>query len=369
MKEFKNLDQQYVDLIKDIVENGDRIDSRNGGILSLLGTTLHSEVIAEHGFPIITTKYTHFKGIAAELLWYIQGSTKLSHLLDNGSMVWCGDAYTNYLKTWRNFLPQNDSQRRIRPNVCNDINEPEPFTMIEFIAAIKSDVLFREYFDNFGPIYGEQFTRPNSPSSKGQLIDTIDLLHKDPLTRRAVVDSWSPTELHRMVLPPCVFAFQFKAVEASDDLIDTYNKQRKSIYGDAVIPISYDYVLNITYFQRSADVPLGVPFNISTYALLLQIVAEILNMIPGKVIAMMNDSHIYENQLENLVPEIYDRFAHELPLLKLPIELISRIRNASNLRPEPFKQSIRDCFDDMSISDFELIGYKHSGKLNLPLSN
>jgi thymidylate synthase len=246
------------------------------------------------GFPLLTTKKMPWKSIVTELLWFLQGNTNIKWLVDNGCNIWNGDAYKNYLLLMIG-------------------NEPEKIlSMDDFINKIKNDDKFAKKWGDLGPIYGKQWRKwaPESGEiNKGgvdQIQNLINELKTNPDSRRLMVNAWNVGELNYMVLPPCHYGFQVYTRELSYDEKVEY---ARSLYGkedwwnindERVIEIlqSNKRAISLMWNQRSVDTFLGLPFNIASYGLLLEIIAKEVNMVPDELIGNLGDVHLYSNHIE-----------------------------------------------------------------------
>ena len=291
---MNKLDNDYQDLLKEILNRGvDKTDRTGTGTKSLFGKQIRHDM--SEGFPILTTKKVAWKTIITELKWFLKGDTNIKYLVDNGCNIWNGDAYKKYCKL----------------QVPHDHFE----TQEEFIELIKTDDEFAHKWGELGPIYGKQWRDINGID---QLENLITGLISNPDGRRHLVDSWNPEQLSQMTLPPCHYSFQ------------CYVNNGK---------------LSLMWNQRSADLFLGVPFNISSYGLLLHLLCKETRLEPGELIGSFGDIHLYKNHIEQAQEQI-DRYSFDLPELKVL------------------------CYD-IYRGDFdaELINYKSHPVIKAPLSN
>ena len=291
---MNKLDNDYQNLLKEILNRGvDKTDRTGTGTKSLFGKQIRHDM--SEGFPILTTKKVAWKTIITELKWFLKGDTNIKYLVDNGCNIWNGDAYKKYCKL----------------QVPHDHFE----TQEEFIELIKTDDEFAHKWGELGPIYGKQWRDINGID---QLENLITGLISNPDGRRHLVDSWNPEQLSQMTLPPCHYSFQ------------CYVNNGK---------------LSLMWNQRSADLFLGVPFNISSYGLLLHLLCKETRLEPGELIGSFGDIHLYKNHIEQAQEQI-DRYSFDLPELKVL------------------------CYD-IYRGDFdaELINYKSHPVIKAPLSN
>lgn len=361
---MSNIEQQYLDLVKDILEHGYTKGDRTGtGTKSVFGRTIRHSM--KDGFPLLTTKKVPFKTMVTELLWFLRGDTNIKYLVDNGCHIWDGDAWANYQRSMlKKFM---DSTTIAGYAITNKE---------EFINKIKTDDEFAKKFGELGPVYGKQWRSwregkytnewivdgleiPGGPTywKEGidQIANAIHLLKTDPDSRRILVSAWNPSDLPDQVLPPCHYSFQFYTRELSLEERKEYAIQKNLFVVDNDNEIHWDAInipkraISLIYNARSQDVPLGTPFNIPSYSLLLMMVAKQVNMVPEEVIANMGDCHIYLNQIEGIKEQL-SRTPYELPTVKISDRQV-------------------DDISEYTIEDFTLENYQCHPKIKLPLSN
>jgi thymidylate synthase len=374
---MNKLDLDYQNLLKDILENGTKKETRNGSTLSVFGRQIRHKM--SEGFPLLTTKKMSWKSIVTELLWFLRGDTNIKYLVDNDTSIWNGDAYKNWCRQfevdpnnfdgeelmkghndqcWGYPLLENTSKeyKRGQINAYLEGKGEKPFfylTQEEFIKRIKTDNEFAKKWGELGPIYGKQWRdwkgfhegqhdilkvvygtegREHYLVGIDQIANLINDLKTNPDSRRLMVNAWNVGELDQMVLPPCHNLFQMYSVEKE-------GKRHLSI------------MVNI----RSNDVPLGLPFNIASYALLLEIIARLTNMISDEIIINIGDAHIYLNQIEGIKEQL-TREPFGLPKLV--------IYNQVN-----FNEGIDEFLNSCLITDFRVEDYISHPSIKLPLSN
>jgi thymidylate synthase len=327
---MNNLDTQYQQLLQDILENGVKKQDRTGtGTISVFGRQIRHKM--SEGFPLLTTKKMHWKSIVTELLWFLSGDTNIKFLLDHDCHIWDGDAYKNYLKGGNiKWLKDTEIETPL-----GKMNVPIPYTKEEFIDKIKTDNGFAEVWGDLGRIYGKQWRRwkkvdevwdenlhPPFKIENIELIDQIQNLIKDlktnPDSRRLIVNAWNVGELDQMVLPPCHYGFQMYTRELSLKeriLIAETNTEIIPVF-DSHFDIDEDVhnvldtwntptrAISLMWNQRSVDTPLGLPFNIASYGLLLEIIAKSVGMVPDELIGNLGDCHIYSNQVDGVIEHI-----------------------------------------------------------------
>ena len=291
------LDLDYKDLLEDVLKNGIEKEDRTGtGTLSLFGKSIRHDM--SDGFPVLTTKRMPLKTISTELKWFLKGDTNIKYLLDNNCHIWDGDAYKKYC------------------DVCL-FDLDDPMHKNDFLDKVQNDPAYM-HWGLLGPIYGAQWRSWGGKKYIDQIADLIENLKNNPNSRRHLVSAWNVEDLGKMTLPPCHYSFQCYVAD---------NK------------------LSLMWNQRSADLFLGVPFNISSYGLLLLLLCEETGYEAGELIGNFGDIHLYKNHLEQAKEQI-NRETFDLPTIKL-----------SN-------------FDVLNGEfDFELIGYKSHSTIKAPLSN
>jgi thymidylate synthase len=375
-KKMNKLDLDYQNLLKDILENGVKKETRNGGTLSVFGRQIRHSM--KDGFPLLTTKKMYFKGIVTELLWFLRGDTNIKFLVDNDCHIWDGDAYKNFEKRYYKeiFNYETGSHNRL-------------MSLDEFILNIKTDAEFAKKWGEHGPVYGKQWRDWNGKwklteddnsnfekwrqnlDRKGidQIANSINLLKTDPDSRRNRVNAWNVGELDQMVLPPCHTDFQFFTRELS--LLERYELMKKLDNWVSVHykePKTMEYMdkhniptraISLMWNQRSVDTPLGLPFNIASYGLLLEIIAKEVNMVPDELIGNLGDTHIYLNQIEGIKEQL-TREPFELPkvLKKDEYHYLADM-------DIPFSEKINAFKPDF----WKLENYQSHPSIKIPLSN
>jgi len=346
---MNSIDKKYTGLLQDILENGVSKSDRTGtGTLSVFGRQIRHKM--SEGFPLLTTKKMAWKSIVTELLWFLRGDTNIKYLVENGCHIWDGDAYKNYIKQTLN--PSEDS-RWFESVVLFDRKTGETevgrrqYSKEGFINKIKTDDEFAKKWGDLGPIYGKQWRSwdkyeewntdfigtYSQTKSIDQIANLISELKTNPDSRRLMVNAWNVAELDQMVLPPCHNLWQMYSVEKK-------GKRHLSI------------MVNI----RSNDVPLGLPFNIASYALLLEIIAKIVDMVPDEIIINIGDAHIYLNQIEGVKEQ----------LTRVPYKLPNLVINKTDEFWEGFDVSL---FNHLEVNDFTIENYQSNPAIKLPLSN
>jgi thymidylate synthase len=280
---MNNIDKKYQDLLQDILDNGIQKNDRTGtGTISVFGRQIRHKM--SEGFPLLTTKKMHWKSIVTELLWFLRGDTNIKYLVDNGCNIWNGDAYKRYERVW-NW----------------DLDEPLPIE--QFIERIKTDNEFAKIWGELGPIYGKQWRSWQKVGEEiDQIQNLINELKTNPDSRRLMVSAWNVSELGYMVLPPCHYGFQLYT--------------RKTTREEKIVNPGKYRAISLMWNQRSVDTFLGLPFNIASYGLLLEIIAKEVDMIPDELIGNLGDTHLYLNHIEQAKEQI-NRTPYELPTVHI----------------------------------------------------
>jgi thymidylate synthase len=309
---MSSIEEQYRGLLGSLLHNSTPKDDRTGtGTLSIFGRQIRHDM--KQGFPLLTTKKIAVKTMMTELKWFLRGDTNIKYLVDNDCNIWNGDAY----KRFTYYTDESTSMER-------------------FIELIKTDDEFAEKWGELGPIYGKQWRRwkgdtwveGNTDGTEGfylqsetidQIKNLINDLKTNPNSRRLMVSAWNVGDLPTMTLPPCHYGFQ------------CYVRDGK--------------YLSLMWNQRSVDTFLGLPFNIASYAALLCLIAEEVDMIPDQLIGNLGDVHLYSNHVDQAMEQI-SREIYDLPTVSF--------KNVNMLDGE---------------FDYEVHNYKHHPRISAPLSN
>ncbi len=279
--------KQYLELCEKILKEGTyKEDRTNTGTYSMFGAQMRFDL--KDGFPLLTTKRVHLKSIIHELLWFIKGDTNIKYLVDNDVRIWNEWPYEIFKKS-------------------SDYNGE---SIEEFVEKIKMDDEFAKKHGNLGPVYGKQWRNFGSgENGVDQLGQVIKQIKENPTSRRLIVCAWNPLEIDQMALPPCHSLFQFYVNDSK---------------------------LSCMLYQRSADLFLGVPFNIASYALLTMMVAKVCDLELGEFVHTLGDVHIYSNHVEQINKQL-SRTPRELPQMKI-------LNDRKNI-------------EDFVFEDFELVNY------------
>jgi thymidylate synthase len=342
---MNKLDKQYQDLLQSILDYGVEKQDRTGtGTKSIFGYTIRHNM--QDGFPVLTTKKMPWKTIVTELLWFLKGDTNIKYLVDNNCHIWDGDAYQAYIKKYNKG--EYVGKTKLLENSKKNRTLTEPFTIEEFIDKIKTDDEFAKKWGELGPIYGKQWRSwvsdkdmdYGTETSVDQIANLINDLKTNPDSRRLMVNAWNVGELDQMVLPPCHYGFQVYTRELDlDERIDYFNKTRDPLSRSS----DYHHVhmdslrvpkraISLMWNQRSVDTFLGLPFNIASYGLLLEIIAKAVNMVPDELIGNLGDVHLYSNHIEQAKEQIGRRYTFE--------EREEMLKNA--MGPKGYRDALND---------------------------
>lgn len=288
--QFLHEEYQYLRLIKEISENGVAMADRTGtGTVSVFGTTMRFDL--RNSFPLLTTKRVFWRGIVEELLWFIKGDTNGNHLSEQGIKIWDGNGSREFL-----------DKRGLGHREVGDLGPVYGFQWRHFGA---------EYKDMHTDYTGQ---------GVDQLADCIRKIKEDPTDRRILLSAWNPADLNLMALPPCHMFCQFYVANGE---------------------------LSCLMYQRSADMGLGVPFNIASYSLLTCMMAQVCGLKPGEFIHNMGNTHVYSNHIEPLKTQL-ERTPRPFPLLKINPDVTD--------------------IDGFKASDFELSGYNPHKKIEMDMA-
>lgn len=390
----KNVDEQYLELLQDILENGNKKNTRSGEVLSIFGTNMKIDM--REGFPLLTTKKMFTRGVIHELLWFLKGDTNIKYLLDNDVHIWDDDAYRWYCELIDNNNKMVKEFGSLTLTLSNEIYYN--YTFIDKVdkevflercknknkfLLIKGNINHYSFdlykYGDLGDIYGKSW-RKFGVSHTDQIQNIIDTLKTSPDDRRMLCINYNPDVLRHVALAPCHIMFQFYTRELT-------NNERWKLYFNKFkneTPNSYftqphiakyaeaqmflcngDYAeeldkeldkeeipkreLSCSFYCRSQDVPLGTPFNLASYAFLTHMIAQACNMSVGDLIYNGGDCHIYMNQIEE-VKEQLNRNPNEYKSPKLWLN--PEIKN----------------IDDFTIDDVKIVDYQSYPTIKFPLS-
>ncbi|EQC2226627.1 thymidylate synthase [Listeria monocytogenes] len=281
--------KQYLDLEKYVLENGTQKGDRTGtGTISTFGYQMRFDL--QEGFPIMTTKRVPFKLVVSELLWFLHGDTNIRYLLQHNNNIWNEWAFERFVKS-DDYKGEDMTDFGLRAERDPAFKEVYQAEMEKFKTRILEDEAFANKYGELGNIYGKQWRewKTSQGETIDQLADLIEMIKTNPNSRRLIVSAWNPEDVPNMALPPCHSLFQFYVADGK---------------------------LSCQLYQRSADIFLGVPFNIASYALLTHLIAREVGLEVGEFIHTMGDAHLYNNHIEQ-VKEQLSRTPHKLPKLVL----------------------------------------------------
>lgn len=302
-----------------MLEGHDKSDRTGVGTRSIFGAQMHFDL--SEGFPIITTKHVPFGLIKSELLWFLRGDTNIKFLLEHKNHIWDEWAFKNWVSsTEYNGPDMTNFGLRQQTDELFNIKYQEQMKI--FTEKILSDATFSKKYGDLGNVYGAQWRRWQT--SRGDTIDqlgnVIEQIKTNPDSRRLIVSAWNPEDIPNVALPPCHVLFQF------------YVNDNK---------------LSLQLYQRSGDMFLGVPFNIASYSLLLNLVARETGLELGEFVHTLGDAHIYKNHFDQVNKQL-SRNAYDSPTLWL----------------NPLKHRVLD----FEMKDIKLIDYNHHGTIKAPVA-
>lgn len=314
------LEQPYLDLLSKIMNEGHDKEDRTGtGTRSLFGAQMRFDL--NDGFPILTTKKIPFGLIKSELLWFLRGDTNIRFLLEHNNHIWDEWAFKNWVES-SEYQDPDMTNFGLRSQEDPEFKKIYQEEMKKFDQKILADQTFAEKYGNLGDVYGAQWRhwQKRECGFIDQIQNVIDQIKKTPYSRRLIVSAWNPEDVPTSALPPCHVLFQFYVNDGR---------------------------LSLQLYQRSGDMFLGVPFNIASYALLVNLIARETGLKPGEFIHTLGDAHIYKNHFTQ-VKELLSRSAYDAPMLWL----------------NPDKKLVQD----FEMKDIKLINYRHHGTIKAPVA-
>lgn len=312
--------KQYLELAQKIRDEGVEKSDRTGtGTKSIFGYQMRFDL--QKGFPLLTTKKTAFGLIKSELLWFLKGDTNIRYLLENNNHIWDEWAFERYIKSSDYTGPDmSDFGRRVLEDEDFKIAYQEQMAL--FREKVLTDDAFSAQYGELGNIYGSQWRhwKTSQGETIDQIKDVIQMIKTQPDSRRLIVSAWNPEDVPHMALPPCHTLFQFFVADGK---------------------------LSCQLYQRSADVFLGVPFNIASYALLTHLIANETGLEVGDFVHTFGDAHLYLNHMDQITEQL-SRETYELPELVL-------------------KAPEKSIFD-MEKDDIIVKGYKSHPRIKAPIA-
>ena len=389
---MNNVDRQYLDILKRILDEGSLKHTRAGDALSIFG--VHAEFDLKEGLPLLTTKKVYYKGIIHELIWFLKGNTNIKYLVDNNVNIWTDDAYrwfkTLDLKHYgmdkdKKYIPY-DYQTRFEIDALDaeyeiiskddsvgeyTLDDLRNITKEQFVDFVKNEakiytklkcnntIIFTHLnytFGDLGPIYGKQW-RKFGVSNTDQIQSIIDTLKNNPDDRRMLCTAYNPDVLDEIALPACHTMFQFYTRELTyqerfnwlqehgDNKYDEWKSTTMEKLDELNVPRR---ALSLSFYCRSQDFPLGTGFNWLSYSILQHIMANICNMAVDKLVYNAGDTHVYLNQIDGCKEQLQRKGSDELAQLVIKRQFIN--------------------IDDISFNDFEIVNYIPDPPIKFPLS-
>lgn len=348
---MNTLDSQYINLIKDILENGYLSGDRTGtGTKKVFGRMITHDM--SEGVALLTCKKMFIRGGIYELLWFLKGDTNIKYLVDNNVNIWVGDCYKKYIND--NNVPIQFLFNKAGKEPCVSDDFYRHYTREEFIDQIKTNDEFAKIYGELNKVYGSEWVNWNDEIN--QIQELIDTLKTNPDSRRLMVTAWNPSNVRNATLPPCHFAFQcftrelsleerIKLCKIDPETVCKNDTEIKLYLAKENIPTRE---ISLMFQMRSTDYGLGLPADLLVYSILLSMIAQVVNMIPGELKCVTGDSHIYADHIEP-IKELLTRKTYPLAKLKL-------------------NPDITNIFD-FKFEDIKVVNYQSSEKLYLPLSN
>lgn len=310
----------YLQLCKDILENGtQKMDRTNTGTISMFGKQIRFDL--QEGFPLLTTKRVPFRLIASELLWFLKGDTNIRYLLQHNNNIWNEWAFKKWVES-EDYDGPDMTDFGLRSQKDQEFKKLYDEQMEIFKDKVLHNDDFAKKYGDLGFVYGKQWRHWKTSTNEtiDQIADVIEMIKTNPDSRRLIVSAWNPEDIPNMALPPCHTLFQFYVADGK---------------------------LSCQLYQRSADLFLGVPFNIASYALLTHLIAKECQLEVGEFVHTFGDVHIYSNHVE-----------------QIKLQLTRNVKDAPTLRIKTEKESIFD----YDLDDFEIVDYDPHPPIKAPVA-
>lgn len=357
---MNNFDNTYLNMLNYVIKHGREKSDRTGtGTLSVFGYMMKFD-LSGFRIPLLTTKKIFTKSVIHELLWFLRGSTNIKYLVDNGVSIWTDWPYAEFEKARSSFLAIENS-----PIISPDIKDFKEIDSIKkFEQKIREDKHFAKVWGNVGNMYGEQWINWKNYETKhsgmfnedaeeniNQLTASIEMLKKSPDSRRNLISAWNVADLKDMALPPCHYAFQLYSTEMEKN----ERKHEYLAYGDMqgweqmnTVPDSFSRrKLSLMFIMRSVDIFLGMPFDIASYGILMHMIANVTNHVPGELTVASGDTHLYLNHIEQAGVQLNRNGQDDYPILRIPKK--------------------NDIFD-YKYEDFEILNYDPEPYIKAPIA-
>ncbi|MCG1028358.1 thymidylate synthase [Virgibacillus halodenitrificans] len=313
-------EEAYLSLCNYILKNGNKKEDRtNTGTISVFGHQMRFDL--SKGFPLLTTKKVPFRLVASELLWFIKGDTNIRYLLENNNNIWNEWAFERWVKS-DDYTGPDMSDFGNRAQKDPAFKELYITQMEYFKEKILTDESFAKLYGELGAVYGKQWRKWETTRGEtiDQLKEVIASIRDNPDSRRHIVSAWNPEDVPNMALPPCHTLFQFYVADGK---------------------------LSCQLYQRSADVFLGVPFNIASYALLTHLIAHECGLEVGEFVHTLGDAHIYSNH----IAQVKTQLSREI-----------------KTQPQLFLNKEKKSIFDFELEDFELKNYNPHPAIKAPIA-
>lgn len=313
-------EQAYLQLCNDILANGQwKEDRTNTGTYSQFGKQIRFNL--QDGFPLLTTKRVAFRLIASELLWFLKGDTNIRYLLRHQNNIWNEWAFKKWVES-NQYDGPDMTDFGIKSQQDKTFKTLYDEQMEKFKQFILTDDTFANQYGDLGFVYGKQWRhwQTSTNDTIDQIQDVIYSIKNNPDSRRHIVSAWNPEDIPNMALPPCHTLFQFYVADGK---------------------------LSCQLYQRSADLFLGVPFNIASYALLTHLIAKECGLEVGEFVHTLGDVHIYSNHVEQVKLQL-SRDTRAFPTLKI--------------------ETKKDSIFDYDVNDFRIEGYEPHPAIKAPVA-